>query len=158
MMGYELTEQLDTEELEAWQVILRLSTRLLHQLDEDLMHDSGIDLATYGVLNTLSVAPDRRLRMSELAAQVVSSPSKLTHQMKRIEKLGLVRREPCKHDGRVTWAKLTAYGAVILKQHTPKHMERVTEHLLDHLSPEAKHVINTELLRVVEKLEVNQLH
>ncbi|MFD0594636.1 MarR family winged helix-turn-helix transcriptional regulator [Catellatospora coxensis] len=71
-------------------------------------HDlSGTD---YGVLVSLSEAPDRRLRMSELAQTMLLEKSRLSHQITRMERAGLVRRQSCPSDRRGQFAVLTDEG------------------------------------------------
>jgi DNA-binding MarR family transcriptional regulator len=84
----------------------------------------------------LSEAPDRMLRMSELAAEVNSSQSRLSHAVARLEERGWVRREPCAADRRVSWAVLTDEGFAVLAAAAPGHVEAVRRSFFDLLDPE----------------------
>jgi DNA-binding MarR family transcriptional regulator len=74
--------------------------------------------------------------MSELAAQSLSSKSRLSHQVSRLERLGWVRREECPTDRRGAFAALTDEGFGILDEAAKGHVEDVRRHLLDHLTAE----------------------
>src|SRR5579863_8315037 len=94
------TRWLDDEEQRTWRIFMVAMKLLWEQLDRDV--DSGTDVpsAYYEVLVRLSEAPDRRLRLSELADQSQSSRSRLSHSIGRLEALGWIRREACDSDRR----------------------------------------------------------
>lgn len=124
---------LDEDEQRAWRAVLEMCVRLLDGLDADL-RDRGLDGADYEVLVRLSEAPDRRLRMSDLAAQAWVSKSRLTYRVDRLEKLGIVRRERCESDRRGAFAVLTPKGMKLLERVAPQHVEGVRQLLVDRLS------------------------
>src|SRR3954454_4157931 len=127
---------LDAEEQKAWRAWL-YSTQLLHdRLDRELTHETGISHAYYEILVALSEAPDRMMRMSELADRCLSSRSRLSHAVSRLEERGWVRRQVCAEDGRGQLAVLTDEGFAALEGAAPVHVESVRTHLLDRLSPE----------------------
>jgi DNA-binding MarR family transcriptional regulator len=127
---------LDAEEQKAWRAWL-YSTQLLHdRLDRELIHQTGISHAYYEILVALSEAPDRSMRMSELADRCLSSRSRLSHAVSRLEERGWVRRQVCAEDGRGQLAVLTDEGFAALEAAAPVHVESVRVHLFDQLSPE----------------------
>jgi DNA-binding MarR family transcriptional regulator len=97
----------------------------MSQLDRELEASHGLALRSYDVLIQLSRAPDRRLRMSELADAVVLSRSGLTRLVDRLEAQGLVERQPCRSDARGSHAVLTAAGLRRVRAATPTHVESV---------------------------------
>lgn len=117
----------------SWRAYIEGSLRLITRLEEDLRATTGLSLADYHVLVLLSEAPRRRLRMGELADQLVYSPSRLTYQIGSMEKRGLVARESCPEDRRGSHAVLTASGLEVLRASVPHHMESVRRHFLDDL-------------------------
>ena len=130
-----MTRWLDADEQLAWRAYLT-ATQLLHaQLDRELQRDSGIPHAYYEILVRLSEAPDRVLRMSELADAAESSRSRLSHAVARLEQAGWVRRESCPTDRRGSFARLTDDGFAALAAAAPAHVESVRHHLVDRLSP-----------------------
>jgi DNA-binding MarR family transcriptional regulator len=110
-------------------------------------------MADYEILVRLSEAPDRRLRMSELADNTLSSRSRLSHQVDRLEKAGWVAREACETDRRGANAVLTDHGFSVLESAAPTHVAGVREHLVDLLTPEQFAALGTALAVVAEHLQ-----
>src|SRR3954451_7595439 len=129
------TRWLDAEEQKAWRAWLYSSLLLLDRLDRELTHETGISHAYYEILVALSETPERRMRMSELADRCLSSRSRLSHAVSRLEERGWVRREICAEDGRGLLAVLTDEGLAALEGAAPVHVEGVRTHLFDQLSP-----------------------
>ncbi|MGN2634808.1 MarR family winged helix-turn-helix transcriptional regulator [Nocardia takedensis] len=109
--------------------------RLATELNRQLQRDSELSLAEYRILVLLSEAPERSLRMSELADGVLSSRSRLTHQIRRLEADGLVSRSTCLEDGRGVVAELTDEGYRRLEAAAPGHVEAVRKGFIDLLTP-----------------------
>jgi DNA-binding MarR family transcriptional regulator len=127
---------LDAEEQKAWRAWLYSTLLLQDQLDRELTRETGISHAYYEVLVQLSEAPGRMLRMSQLAERSLSSRSRLSHAVSRLEERGWVRRQVCEEDGRGQLAVLTDAGFAALEAAAPVHVESVRTHLFDQLSPE----------------------
>ena len=127
---------LDADEQRAWRAFLAASRLLLDRLDRELQVQAGMPHAYYEVLARLSEAPARTLRMSQLARCSLSSPSRLSHAVARLEELGWVRREACRTDRRGAYAVLTDEGRAVLAAAAPLHVEGIRSHLLDRLRPE----------------------
>jgi DNA-binding MarR family transcriptional regulator len=125
---------LTDEEQRAWRAYIRLAQLLMRQLDRDL-HSSGLSMHDYEILVELSEAPQRRMRMTELAERTAQSRSRLSHQINRMEAKGLVAREGCPGDKRGTFAVLTALGLVTIGDVAPSHLASVRDHFIDQLSP-----------------------
>ena len=121
---------LTAEQQRVWRTYLLGSARLSERLDADL-RKSGLDLPEYEILVSLEEAPDRRLRMSELAAAVHSSRSRLTHTIARMEKLSLVIRTTCPSDRRGVWAELTDTGMKTLESAAPSHVAAVRRNFVE---------------------------
>ena len=126
---------LDAEEQRAWRAWL-YSTQLLNdRLDRELTRATGIPHAYYEILVQLSETPERQMRMSELADRCLSSRSRLSHAVSRLEERGWVRRQVCAEDGRGLLAVLTDEGFAALEAAAPVHVESVRTHVFDQLSP-----------------------
>ena len=108
---------------------------LFDRLERQLQHDSGLPHAYYEILVRLSEAPDRTLRMSQLADSSLSSRSRLSHAVARLEAAGWVRRRACAEDRRGSFAELTDAGLAKLEEAAPGHVETVRADLLDALTP-----------------------
>jgi DNA-binding MarR family transcriptional regulator len=127
---------LDTDERKVWLSYLAVTRLLDEALDRQLSRDAGFPHAYYQILAMLSEAPDRALRMSELAELTNSSQSRISHAIARLETLGWVRRRRCPTDKRGNIAVLTDQGFAILAAAAPGHVEAVREYLFDPLTPE----------------------
>jgi DNA-binding MarR family transcriptional regulator len=130
------TRWLDPEEQRTWRAWLYSSLLLQDRLDRELTRETGIPHAYYEILVQLSEAPERRMRMSQLADECLSSRSRLSHAVSRLEERGWVRRQVCAEDGRGQLAVLTDEGYAALETAAPVHVEGVRTHLFDQLSPE----------------------
>ena len=127
---------LSDEEQAAWRPFVALLFRMPAALDAQLQKDAGISNFEYMVLSSLSEAPGRTLRMSELAALASGSLSRLSHVVSRLESRGWVRREACPGDGRFINAVLTDEGWAKVVATAPGHVAAVRKLLVDVLSPE----------------------
>src|SRR3954464_12026548 len=130
------TRWLDAEEQRAWRAYMYSWMLLDDRLDRELTRGTGISHAYYEILVQLSEAEERRLRMSELAQRCLSSRSRLSHAVSRLEERGWVRRQVCPEDGRGQLAVLTDEGFAALEAAAPVHVESVRTHVFDQLTPE----------------------
>jgi DNA-binding MarR family transcriptional regulator len=120
-------------EMAAWRRYIVASRRLIEALDADLnQHD--LSMADYEILAQLSDAPDRRMRMAELAEIAMLSRSRLSHRMKVMEDAGWVRREACPDDKRGFFAVMTPKGWKAIVAAAPDHVESVRSRFVDKLS------------------------
>jgi DNA-binding MarR family transcriptional regulator len=120
-------------EMAAWRRYIIASRRLLEALDTDLdQHD--LTMADYEILAQLSDAPERRMRMAELAEIAMLSRSRLSHRMKVMEEAGWVRREACPDDKRGFFAVMTPKGWKAIVAAAPDHVASVRSRFVDKLS------------------------
>ncbi len=103
-------------------------------LNKDLQDAHGLTMAEYRILVMLSESPDGSVRMSDLADGVLSSRSRLTHQIRRMEGDGMVLRNTCADDGRGVLATITDEGARRLAEAALTHVSSVRKHLVDLLT------------------------
>lgn len=139
---------LTDHEQRAWRAFLQATQQLFQQLDSELQHEAGLPLAYYQTLAMLSEAPDRTLRMSELAVRTWSSRSRLSHAVDRLEERGWVRRVSCPSDRRGAYAQLTDEGYAVLAAAAPSHVESVRRHVFDLLSPEEVTALGESSLKI----------
>jgi DNA-binding MarR family transcriptional regulator len=125
------------EELASWRAFLRAHATITRALETELLAEQGLSLAAYDVLVQLAEAPDRRLRMTELADAVLLSRSGVTRLVDRLEKAGYVRRSRVESDGRGVAAGLTPAGLDRLRTASRTHLRGVTEHFVQRLDPDA---------------------
>ena len=134
-------------EMAAWRRYIVASRRLLEALDTDLdQHD--LSMADYEILAQLSDAPDRRMRMAELAEISMLSRSRLSHRMKVMEDAGWVRREACPDDKRGFFAVMTPKGWKAIVAAAPDHVASVRERFVDKLS-KADQIVLAEIFERV---------
>jgi len=142
---------LNPREMKAWRSYIIASRHLLDALDSDLDgHD--LSMADYEVLAQLSDAPDRRMRMSELAEIAMLSKSRLSHRMKVMEKAGWVRREVCTDDKRGSFAVMTEKGWRAIVKAAPDHVESVRSRFVDNLTAKDQEELAKIFDRVTIKL------
>jgi len=140
---------LTPSEMVAWRRYIIASRQLLAALDTDLKeHD--LTLPDYEILALLSDAPDRQMRMSELAKIALLSRSRLSHRMKVMEKAGWLKREPCPVDKRGYFAVMTPKGWKAIVAAAPDHVESVRARFLDHITKSDQQVI----AQIFERIEI----
>ena len=130
-----MTRWLSGQEHRTWLFALTAVQLVEAELDRRIQRDAGMPLAYYMLLAALSEAPDRTMRMGDLAAFTNASQSRLSHAVRRLEAAGWVRRERHAADRRVVLAALTDEGYRILADAAPAHVAAVRELLFDHLEP-----------------------
>ncbi len=130
------TRWLTADEQRAWRAYLEATHALLAAIDGQLQQSMGVPHAYYEILVRLSEAPDRSLRMSQLAEACMSSKSRLSHAVARLEERGWVERLNCPSDRRGQFARLTPAGFAALEAGAHGHVEQVRNALFDPLSPE----------------------
>lgn len=108
---------------------------LVRELDRELEAEHGLPLHQYEVLLVLARSECGRMRMSELADQVLLSQSGLTRLVDRLERAGLVTRERCEVDRRGLWARITDAGRARFETARITHLEGVRTRFLDRFSP-----------------------
>ncbi|HEV3382193.1 MAG TPA: MarR family transcriptional regulator [Trebonia sp.] len=126
-------EWLTADEQRAWRTYLRMSSLLPARLNRQLQRDSGLSLPEYEVLVQLSEAPDQRLRPYRLCEALNWEQSRLSHQLTRMERRGLVAREECAADGRGAFVILRTDGASALRSAAPGHVAAVRQFIFDRL-------------------------
>jgi DNA-binding MarR family transcriptional regulator len=132
----EETRWLTAEQQRAWRRFAAVVMQLPGTLDTQLQQDAHLTHFGYWVMAMLSEAPDRALRMSELAARSNGSQSRLSHLVGRLEERGWVRRERTPEDGRGYIAVLTDEGYRKVVETAPGHVEKVRSVVFDALTPE----------------------
>jgi DNA-binding MarR family transcriptional regulator len=129
-------QELTAAELAAWRGFLRVHSALAKRFDAQLEAEHDLPLSSYEVLITLRAAPDRRLRMAELADRVLLSRSGMTRLVDRLERDGLLVRDTCASDARGCFAVLTPAGDELLARARGTHLDGVREAFLAHLGPD----------------------
>ena len=134
-------------EFDAWRGLIRLRESVMREIDRRLREAGEISLEDYGVLVTLVGRPEMQLRMSDLGAQRMLTPSGITRAVERLEARGLVSRVRDPNDGRATLAALTPAGVRALRRAQNVHHAAVRELYLGRLSERDQR----QLARLFEK-------
>ncbi|BDC70331.1 MarR family transcriptional regulator [Rhodococcus hoagii] len=132
---------LGAEEMRAWRGFIDGSQQLMAVLNRELQSAHDMSLAEYRILVMLSESTDGALRMSDLADGVLSSRSRLTHQIRRMETEGMVERSQCVEDGRGVLAVITDEGRRRLSEAAPTHLAGVRHYLINLLDKQEMRVL-----------------
>jgi len=121
-------------EMEAWQALLHAHEHVTRILDSELRTEHSLTWSEYDVLVRLARAPQRSLRMTELAQRVMMSPSGLTRVVDRLAEGGLVDRRRDPEDARVVHARLTEEGRDLVRKAARTHVRGIRQHFTGRLS------------------------
>jgi DNA-binding MarR family transcriptional regulator len=144
------TRWLDASPQHAWRAFYFGPAALMDRLDRELRERHDLSLPEYEVLVRLSEAPDRALRMAELAESVGNSRSRMTHTVARMEREGLVVRRSVPSDRRGVLAELTDAGHCKLVEAAPDHVESVRDALVDVLPADELQTVGQAMTRVLD--------
>ncbi len=143
---------LDEGEQRAWRAYTAATQLLSDHLDRQLQRDCGMPHTYYQLLVWLSEAPERAMRMTELAERSKITRSRLSHAIARLERDGWVRREDCPTDRRGQLAVLTDAGFAALAAAAPGHVEAVRGALFDRLDAEQVRQLDAIMQTIAEGL------
>ena len=135
-----------------WRSYIAMVRQLNEALERQLHEDSEMTMSDYVLLMRLSEAPDRQLRMSELATDSVYSRSRLSHAVSRLETWGWVRRMGCDDDRRGTFAQLTDEGFAVLAAAAPGHATAVHDLMFEPLGDDGAATFGDLVHRVLHRL------
>jgi DNA-binding MarR family transcriptional regulator len=130
------TPWLSAQEQDTWLGVATIALQLPGLLEAQLQRDAGLGLFDYMVLSWLSMFPERRMRMGQLAQLARGSMSRLSNVVKRLEERGFVQRTPDPVNGRYTIAMLTDAGWATVVGAAPGHVRAVRQYVLDPLTCE----------------------
>lgn len=142
---------MNPEEMAAWRSFIETSGDLLRAIEKDL-EPFGLDRGDYQLLAMLSEAPDRRLRMCELADSLRLTRGGLTRRMDGVLKKKLVTRVQSTDDRRVAFAQMTPKGMELLRKVAPIHLRSVRELMIDLLSPTEVRAIASSFQKIAAGL------
>ncbi|MEV6110784.1 MarR family transcriptional regulator [Streptomyces sp. NPDC051940] len=150
--GADATRWLDGDELQQWYAFAYVLTQLPAALESRMQRDAGIAHFDYVVMSALSGAPERTLRMSDLAQYAGSALSRLSNVVIRLEKRGWVRRHPDPSDGRATLATLTDEGMDKVAAAAPGHVDAVRRLVFDPLTKAQQRQLGAASQRILGAL------
>ncbi len=140
--------RLSEREMRAWQAFLHAHHDVVSRLDADLRRHHGVTFAEYDVLLRLARAPEGALRMSDIAARVLLSPSGVTRLVERLVSRGLIDRNADPTDGRAVLARLTDRGSTLIRSAAPTHLRGIREHFASRLGDDELDAVASALERI----------
>ena len=147
------TQWLSPREQHAWRAFIRLNQKLTARLGSELQTQSKLSGADFAILVALTDDSAGRLRFQELAKAIDFEQSRLSHQIARMIKRGLVAREECAEDGRGAFVTITDQGREAIEAAAPKHVAAVRRLVLDAISPEDLDALGAISARIIKHLE-----
>lgn len=149
----ERSQWLTPAEQRAWRGVIRMYERLGGRLARGLQSESRLSGSDYAVLVKLVEAPDGRMRHAELTKGLEWEKSRMSHQISRMVKRGLVVRRECPEDGRGAFVVITPEGREVIAEAAPRRVEAVRRLSVDPLTPEELRTFARVADRVVERLQ-----
>ncbi|AIE86137.1 MarR family winged helix-turn-helix transcriptional regulator [Fimbriimonas ginsengisoli] len=135
--------ELTSAQKEAWIAFFVAHGALSKKIDRDMVEAGVVPMDTYDILLTLEMAPEKRLRMSELADRALLSRSGITRLVDRLERDGLLGRQSCPSDRRACHAVITEKGLAERERAWPVYRKSIAQHFASHLTED-------EALKVTE--------
>jgi DNA-binding MarR family transcriptional regulator len=147
-----MTRWLTEDEQQAWRRLVQMTAQLNARMNRQLQDDFGISLADYEVLVVLTEAPEGRLRVFELASALAWEQSRVSHQLARMKRRGLIGRQECPSDARGAFVVLTETGRAAIERAAPAHVETVRQLVFDGLSHDQLAALTAVTERVLDRL------
>ncbi|MFC5731647.1 MULTISPECIES: MarR family winged helix-turn-helix transcriptional regulator [Nocardioides] len=144
---------LSASEQNAWRTIVGLHQKLNAAMSRDLQASSKLSGADFQILVALTDAPDGRQRFQELAKVVEWEQSRLSHQIARMTKRGLVTRQDCAEDARGAFVVITPAGRQVIEAAAPRHVALVRRLVIDVLTADELATLARLSQRVIDRLE-----
>lgn len=132
----ELSRLLDDERITDYGRLVEAHGRLSRVLATGLRATADLPVSTFEVLLRVGRSPDHRLRMTELADQLVLTSGGATRLIDRVAAAGLVEKRRCDQDRRVQWVSLTPAGGEVLARTVPDHLDDLQRELVDRVDPD----------------------
>lgn len=137
------------EWMAAWLGLVQTAQLSAHHLDRHLQQELGLSLAEKSLLNQLDLA-DGRLRMADLAEQLLITPAGVTKMVDRLESAGLAGREASPSDRRVTTPVITPKGQKMVRDARPLMRRWIEEHFVKFVSDKDLQVLELAMQNILE--------
>ena len=147
-----MSRWLTEEEQRAWRGLLQMTSQLNARMNRQPLQEYGVSLADYEVLVVLSEAPDGRCRVFEIADTLAWEQSRVSHQLARMQRRGLIARQDCASDARGAFAVITAAGRAVIERAAPAHVETVRRLVFDELTPDQLATLTELTAGVLDRL------
>ncbi|MEE6135644.1 MarR family transcriptional regulator [Mycobacterium sp. 050128] len=148
------TNWLNAREDRAWRAFIYANHQLVVRLNRGLQA-SGLSGADYAVLEVLSAHAGDRMPARDLCNTLGWEKSRVSHQLRRMQKDGLISREPNPDDARSTMVCLLPGGRAAIEKAAPRHVEDVHRNFIDLLTPAELDMLATLNERILHHLATN---
>jgi len=143
---------LSGDQVELWRSFYAMRRKLDRALDLQLQRESGVSASEYEILLSLNEAPQRRLRIKDIAGTIGWEKSRVSHLVTRMERRGLLNRADCEVDGRGSWIGLTTVGRRTIIGATRGHTDAIRRYFFDVLTPQEIAAIAELSPRVIDAI------
>ena len=140
---------LEADLLTSWRLVMDGYNRTNQQLMAQVQAH-GLAPQWFAVLGRLMDAPDHRLPMSKLAAEVSMTSGGLTKLVDRLEKAGFTERQHDRGDRRIVHTRLTERGEQAVRDATDTHSTNLRAVLLGALTVDEVHQMGALMQRLLE--------
>lgn len=148
-----IKDGLTTQQESAWASYQRMRTRLTGRINRELAQQTGLSEADYEILTALIELPNETVRSMALRCGLEWEKSRLSHQLRRMEERGLIRREECVEDNRATVIRITDEGRRLAAEAQRCYEAAVQRYVMDVLTPEQLDALETIAETVLAQLE-----
>lgn len=124
---------LNDDEQTLWRAMMDAAKAVERAMDTRLLTTEEISSADFSVLVQLSEADGGVVRMRELCEGLKWDRSRMSHQITRMEKRGLVTKLRCANDSRGIDVELTAHGRDVIERAAPDHVRMIRGIVFDQL-------------------------
>lgn len=146
-------EPLAPSEEELWRALMRIVKIIPRLLDSDLVRGAGLTASEYTTIMHLSEAPNRELRMADLASATGLSASRTTRLVDDLRLRGLVTKSTSSSDARGNVAKITPQGMAKMRSAWPVHLASVRRNFFDSIDASQLKGVAIALSHVAAHLE-----
>jgi DNA-binding MarR family transcriptional regulator len=153
LQGMATVEPLSATEEALWRAVMRIVKVIPRHLDSDLIRGAGLTASEYTTIMHLSEAPNRELRMADLAGATDLSASRMTRLVDDLQSRGLVTKTASSSDARGNVARLTPRGMAKLRSAWPVHLVSVRRRFFDCIDAGAVAGVAKALAEVAVHLE-----
>ncbi|MDL5158791.1 MarR family winged helix-turn-helix transcriptional regulator [Actinomycetospora termitidis] len=141
---------LDAEEERLWRNLGRVTQRLPRLLDDAMLRGAGLTMSEFAVLDAMGGSPEATVRMSDLAAEIGLSLSRVSRVVDKLAARGWCRRVRHGGDGRSALVVLTDDGGARVAAARPLHRRLAREHVLDRVPPADRDAVAAALAAIAE--------
>jgi DNA-binding MarR family transcriptional regulator len=145
--------RLTPAEQQAWRSFIRLQQKLSVALGRDLQAHARLSGADFEILGALTEVAEGRQRFQELARAIDWEQSRLSHQIARMTKRGLVAREDCPDDGRGAFVVITPVGRETIEAVAPHHVDTIRRLVIDPIGPRGLATLGRLSNRILRQID-----